>query len=963
MNKMKNSNVVVRMAYFVMGLIVFVCPQLLYALPEGGVVVEGVGSIGSPNEHTLQVSQSSDVIGMEFTSFSLSENELVEFFQPDQNALAVARVIGASASEIMGRLQANGQVFLVNPNGVLFGETSQVDVGGLIVSTASIESWEREEIILSVDNTSTIDDVEIINQGRITVADNGVTFLGSIIANDGEIIAKGGDINLQSARQFLVRIDENNSTTVLVDKESMDGLITNNGKLMAHGGDIALQANLVDQVLDTVINNDGIVIAERIERRGGNIYLSGSNGDVLNAGEIASVSHGSEAGTIDITANRIAQIGSISSSSNNHGGIVSVSADDKIRIAENSTTSVSANEIGHAGEIIYKAENALVFDRGAVIRANGGSLRGDGGFVEVSGLSYIHIAGDVDTSAVHGENGTLLIDPVDLTISDSGSSAFNTLSAGNFLFNSGSGSVIDAASINTFLGNGNVFITTDQGGAELGVLTVDADIDLNGSNGNTLTLRGNQDININANICDMGAAGMCDGVGDITNLTITSLDAGGNINIAAQSIIDSGGGSVIIDADGTINLAQGALIDSGDSGLPLATLGDVNINSDAGDINVLGDITHSSSITLTATNTLTLPDAGLHSQGRITLLANHIRSASNSAINITASELSYQADGLDTTHSLNVDVDTLSADLTGSGDFNIVSRSDLIIDELGDFSDGISVGHGNITLTVNNGDLTVNDDIVASDIVADGIRSGLVDIAINEGNLNVGLLNGNDNAGAIESFNEVDQNVDGGLGRLPTSQVSLRIRQLSTFDTPSVFTFGDNSSGDTSALITARGGDIYIDATNGVILSPGVERIVILNEDVILTTHNSVFDTPDGAFDFADIVDNGAIISTHTGRFFQINGNPDIINPTIPLGPITVDSGNLLDDASIAAGEALNLTNDQRQNSSLVDAVLKNYLVGCEAKVENDRGCEKNEIIKDFLESLLISVEFPIGNI
>ena len=211
-NKMKNSNVVVRMAYFVMGLIVFVCPQLLYALPEGGVIVEGVGSIGSPNEHTLQVSQSSDVIGMEFTSFSLSENELVEFFQPDQNALAVARVIGASASEIMGRLQANGQVFLVNPNGVLFGETSQVDVGGLIVSTASIESWEREEIILSVDNTSTIDDVEIINQGRITVADNGVTFLGSIIANDGEIIAKGGDINLQSARQFLVRINENNST-------------------------------------------------------------------------------------------------------------------------------------------------------------------------------------------------------------------------------------------------------------------------------------------------------------------------------------------------------------------------------------------------------------------------------------------------------------------------------------------------------------------------------------------------------------------------------------------------------------------------------------------------------------------------------------------------------------------------------------------------------------------------------
>jgi filamentous hemagglutinin family protein len=104
---------------------------LAQAGPTGGQIVSGQGSITTSGT-TTDIHQSSQNLSIDWLSFNVAPHETVDFIQPSSSAIAVNRIAGSDGSEILGHLEANGQVYLINPNGVLFGAGSQVNVGGLV---------------------------------------------------------------------------------------------------------------------------------------------------------------------------------------------------------------------------------------------------------------------------------------------------------------------------------------------------------------------------------------------------------------------------------------------------------------------------------------------------------------------------------------------------------------------------------------------------------------------------------------------------------------------------------------------------------------------------------------------------------------------------------------------------------------------------------------------------------------
>ncbi|MEN9215462.1 MAG: filamentous hemagglutinin N-terminal domain-containing protein, partial [Gloeomargarita sp. DG_1_6_bins_138] len=112
---------------------------LVLALPQGGQVTHGSATIQQVGETKLNINQSSDRAVINWNSFSIAPQEWVNFQQPSSTSATLNRVTGSTPSSIAGRLTANGQVFLINPNGIAFLPTAQVDVAGLVASTLNIK--------------------------------------------------------------------------------------------------------------------------------------------------------------------------------------------------------------------------------------------------------------------------------------------------------------------------------------------------------------------------------------------------------------------------------------------------------------------------------------------------------------------------------------------------------------------------------------------------------------------------------------------------------------------------------------------------------------------------------------------------------------------------------------------------------------------------------------------------------
>lgn len=337
-----------------------------YALPEGGQVAAGQAAITTAGS-TMTIAQQTAQAIINWQNFGIGSGEAVHINQPNSQAMLLNRVIGSNPSEIFGQLTANGQVILVNPNGVFFRPGSSVDVGGLTASTLNIanEDFLKGQLRFAGDSQN-----PVINAGTITAQNGYVNLLAKEVVNEGIIAAQTGSVNLAAGSGMSLDYNGDGKMTVAVTDGAYQSAVANKKLIQADGGLVVMTASGKDALMDSAVNNSGMIQANTLGEARGQISLTGDN---------------------------IATTGTISADggSNGHGGTIKIIANHK--------TAVDGQ-----------------------LSAQGGQLSGDGGFIETSGdIVRIGEHSSIQANAPQGKAGQWLIDPVDITISNDGGDDLN----------------------------------------------------------------------------------------------------------------------------------------------------------------------------------------------------------------------------------------------------------------------------------------------------------------------------------------------------------------------------------------------------------------------------------------------------------------------------------------------------------------------------------------------------------
>lgn len=404
---------------------------LMFAAPASAEVVNGqfVSGSGSfshtANKTTITVETAKSIAN--FKDYNIGTNQQVHY----QNALSgsanhLSRVTGGNESRILGKLTSDRvNVFLVNPNGIFFGKNSVVDVPNFVASTSDITNANFNAGNYKFDIKGKAN-AKIVNQGTITVGDTGLAALVAPgVENEGIIVANKGTIALAAGEEFTLDMYGDQLISFAVTEENNDRFVKQSGELIAKEGFVLLTAQDANDVVNSVINLDGVVEANTVKVEGGDIVL-GSTSEINVAGK-------------------------------NGGGKVSVKGKN-IEIQKGSKIIADSTVDGDGGEVIAIAENEMDF--AGEISAQGKG-NGKGGFVETSGQTvFIRRDGYVNTLAENGIVGEWLIDPINFTVSS------NATSANNY----------NNADLATDLETTNVTIDTNVPGTKAGNITVKADV-------------------------------------------------------------------------------------------------------------------------------------------------------------------------------------------------------------------------------------------------------------------------------------------------------------------------------------------------------------------------------------------------------------------------------------------------------------------------------------------------------
>ncbi|EBA8026301.1 filamentous hemagglutinin N-terminal domain-containing protein [Salmonella enterica] len=475
------------------GLISGLLPAMVLAadLPTGGQIVGGQGSI-STSGNQMTIHQQTQNMATNWHSFDIGKNNTVQFVQPDSSSVALNRVTGASGSQIMGTLKANGQVFILNPNGVLFGKNARVDVGGLVASTKNISTADfmKGQYTLSGEGNP---GAQVINQGSLTTSKGGyIVLAGERVSNSGTVTTPGGKTVLAAGKTVTLQLDNGGLTSVSVNGSVVNALVENRGLISASNGQVYLTAKGQDMLLNTVVNNSGTVEAKGLVSRAGEIVLDGGDSGVVSqSGQLLADSQTGQGGKITLEGQNIHLAGGslTSATGKTGGGEVYVGGgwqgkDSRIRNAskvvmdKTAMVDVSATEAGNGGTAVLWSDDYTNF-RGTVL-AKGGSQSGNGGRVETSSHRNLQASGTVDASSPSGKGGEWLLDPTDVTIVGSGadSNIDSTTNAGIFTPTASGAQILNTSIVSQLNAGTNVTVKTsgtDTGG-QTGNITVNADI-------------------------------------------------------------------------------------------------------------------------------------------------------------------------------------------------------------------------------------------------------------------------------------------------------------------------------------------------------------------------------------------------------------------------------------------------------------------------------------------------------
>ena len=392
--------------------------------PTNGQVVSGSANI-SHTANAMDIVQTSNKAAINWQTFDVGQGKSVNFHQPSASSIALNRVLGSDVSRIQGAINANGQVFLVNPNGVLFTPTAQVNAGALLASTLDISSERFNEGLYTFEGDST---EAVTNQGLISAASGGyVVLIASQIDNSGVVSAPAGQVLMGAGAK--VTLDTGGPVMLEVEQGALDALIANGGAISAQGGAVHLSAKAANNLVSSVINHSGVVEANSLTSRGGEIFLEADD-IVLQASSTISAA-GAEGGGVVLVGGdwQGGQVPSLRLSE------TEMRQAETVTMQAGASIDASATRSGGGGSVVLWSDvgspSSLTVAQGR-ITATGGSAGGDGGQIETSG-HHLEIAGaQVRAGAANGKGGQWLLDPVgDTVIDNSGASTISgTLNGG-----------------------------------------------------------------------------------------------------------------------------------------------------------------------------------------------------------------------------------------------------------------------------------------------------------------------------------------------------------------------------------------------------------------------------------------------------------------------------------------------------------------------------------------------------
>ncbi|WP_119173119.1 two-partner secretion domain-containing protein, partial [Aliarcobacter cryaerophilus] len=256
---------------------------LSFAAPSGGVVTSGDANISQAGKVT-NISQSTQKASINWNKFDIASDETVNFKQPNSSSITLNRVVGNEKSIINGALNANGQVWIINSNGVLFGKGASINTSGLLATTKDISDSDFQAGNYKFTGNSK---ESVINLGTIDVVNNGSVILAANeVKNEGTIKAIRGKIHLAGADEYTVNLNGNSLVNLIVNKGVLDALVKNSGTIIANGGEVYLTTNAVNELLKGVVNNTGVIEANSLAGITGHVELFAHGGTANIDGSI-----------------------------------------------------------------------------------------------------------------------------------------------------------------------------------------------------------------------------------------------------------------------------------------------------------------------------------------------------------------------------------------------------------------------------------------------------------------------------------------------------------------------------------------------------------------------------------------------------------------------------------------------------------------------------------------------------
>ncbi|MBF0133321.1 MAG: filamentous hemagglutinin N-terminal domain-containing protein [Magnetococcales bacterium] len=479
-------------------------PPAANQLPTGGQVVSGQGNIVESGSR-MTVNQNTPSMIADWQTFNIGKDASVNFVQPSAEAAALNRVRSADPSQIYGNLTANGRVFLVNPSGVTFGPSARVDTGGLAASSLNMsnEDFNAGRYRFSGGNGGSV-----VNAGEISAREGGfVALVGASVDNTGVIRANGGQAALAAGEGVTMDLTPNGLVSVKVDTAGHHARVQNSGKIIADGGRVWMTAKNASPALAGAVNQTGVVRANTLAMKNGEIWLDGGHGEVSMAGttEARGNEPGQSGGVITATGDRVTVLpdARVDASGKGGGGKVqlgggwqgrdpAIPAPRRVVVEKGAVVKADAEEAGSGGTVVLWSNEATRHD--GMISARGAGT-GRGGQVETSSRGALGVAGRVDVATPGGDGGAWLLDPYNLTISTADSSNVD----GSGFAASGNDAVVKANTIEAAINTGtNVTLSTSAGGVQSGNITISADISKTTGGPATIIFAADNDITLSS---------------------------------------------------------------------------------------------------------------------------------------------------------------------------------------------------------------------------------------------------------------------------------------------------------------------------------------------------------------------------------------------------------------------------------------------------------------------------------